>query len=1796
MANCTYTFTGGTSIKGIPALKAFLLKGGLDTYLPERAMEMQGPSASARQTDTPAFKKWFGDSEVVDKSGEPLVVYHGSLSKGVTVFDTSRVTTRNPKGDLAGTYFTSNPQTAYGYTREFGVPAKTPRGDVTAVYLKIENPLNTTAAIKKYRKQGLSFGDAKRKALEALTPEHDGVIFDGDKANASEYVVFKPTQIKSATSNTGAFDPENPDIRFSRAQPLTPADVLKPETIAKAEAAIAQYKKAEPPDPLTTKQRADGEQLLEPVFEAARRNKDAFDATLDRIGESVNGFAKKPAIKKPYRAVTKLVLENDGDVEGMKDLLRGTIVVNSLEDVQDTIDKIGKVYGFDRIKNRLLISVTNAKGETVEGKPLYTGYQDVLTNVVLPDGTIAEIQISTPEMVAAKSLGHQIFSFEREMPESPVKSRMVEIQKQIYAEGLGAYERRAANALKTLSNSASSTGSPFSRTSEGLRGLGSGTQAVAERQFGETVTGTSFQSKNMVPGGKDLKSNFIRTSDPIIPESIGINVNQDGTNQYADKIVDGKKTLETRASDSLRPYVGKRVAIVRTGDGPAKAIGAVTIGEPIRVSTQKQFDQYRNQTLVPKDSKFDIAPGGVKYLYPVENPVRYATELDVGLGIVARKVIAPSLSRREQKNAAASRVEGTSEDRFKRTPALQQAVVDLQEGKITRDEYNRMVDEMRPVYPYKEVPAITTPKDARYALENGRGQSPEKAAKYGRPSMTLIKGDWAQLRLDIPSYQEHDAWVVSVHTPKSTNREVQAAYDAGPVVGYESVAAMTDVTFGMNQKAAAKIAAGSSKGTIATMLGKWSPISKADAKARAEAAMKDKAWTQVGMDPFRHSYFYDRDSMRPVLSADEVIQIGPLVLAKNVKFGEDTDITGAEIAFSARQFRSAQGQRFTLQDETYTKTVQRNLQDYFARVADVQEALSAQGGVVGEAQNVYLAEELSYGRLQEQMVDFKEDMLKPLIKATKAAGLELSDLALYAYAKHAPERNQAIAARNKTFGKGEGSGMTTSEANNIMRAFKADGKDQDLASLHDQLMQITQVTRLVLLSEGLITQDQFDALQRQYADYVPLRGFVEDEDLESGRPVSGPRVGGRGFNIRGKETMRALGRESRAGHIIENIVIDYERAIARSERNTVAKVFLDLATTNPDPGLWEIDTVRTKAAFDRATGMVKYNTLIDKGEDTISVKIEGKEIYIKIKDPLLLRAMRAAGKDETGAIDRVLAMTVGRYTALMRNTLTRYNPAFGFTNAVKDLGFGAVSALSDLGPKGTALFFKNYANPVQSGQMFEEFRAAGATTGGWHIRDQQEMQKELQRLVEWEGGSSIKSTAYSMGKATLDALEFIGQYSETQARFAAYKAARQLNKSPAEAASIAKNLTTNFNRKGEWGSAMNTMYLFFNAGVQGSVKTLKNLRSPYVVAAMAGLSGLAAGLAFMGAGVGGDDDDGEAYWDKIPQFEKERNLILMLPPGEGMMVKGESKVGKNGRYFKLPIQYGINVFSTLGYQIADLARYTLDHSRGVSPAKAATNMVSVTFGSFNPFGGGFDPSKPAEVALAVSPSIVDLGVQALMGVNSFGTPVAPRKYDDIKPDAENFGPGMAGTWEQRLARWLSESTGGDRAVGGAIDVSPGSIRNIVRNLTGGTGDFLTSVFVNIPSKMWSPEGEVGPRDVPVLKAFYGEVDEVTDSKLFYERKAEVLEAAKQAANQQKLGIKVEYDDKSKGLQSLSKSAEKYTKKMTELRKKELKTAEDSNLTETQKTRERKDIQKERAQIASEFNALYYEMKKDLSRK
>jgi hypothetical protein len=79
-------------------------------------------------TDTPEFKRWFGDSKVVDKAGEPLVVYHGTKAD----FEAFDVRTGGTQTLGQGSYFTVDPREASSFAGE--------RGSVIPAYLAIRNP------------------------------------------------------------------------------------------------------------------------------------------------------------------------------------------------------------------------------------------------------------------------------------------------------------------------------------------------------------------------------------------------------------------------------------------------------------------------------------------------------------------------------------------------------------------------------------------------------------------------------------------------------------------------------------------------------------------------------------------------------------------------------------------------------------------------------------------------------------------------------------------------------------------------------------------------------------------------------------------------------------------------------------------------------------------------------------------------------------------------------------------------------------------------------------------------------------------------------------------------------------------------------------------------------------------------------------------------------------------------------------------------------------------------------------------------------------------------------------------------------------------------------------------------------------------------------------------------------------------------------------------------------------------------------------------------------------------------
>jgi len=115
----------------------------------------------------------------------------------------------------------------------------------------------------------------------------------------------------------------------------------------------------------------------------------------------------------------------------------------------------------------------------------------------------------------------------------------------------------------------------------------------------------------------------------------GININCLGQD-FCKQILDGDKTIETRNSRSLDPYIGKRVGLIKTGVGPATLVGYATVGKPIEYSSIKEWEADVNRHRVI-DGVFGWQ-AKTKFGYPMIDPQEIYPELVTSKGIVAREI------------------------------------------------------------------------------------------------------------------------------------------------------------------------------------------------------------------------------------------------------------------------------------------------------------------------------------------------------------------------------------------------------------------------------------------------------------------------------------------------------------------------------------------------------------------------------------------------------------------------------------------------------------------------------------------------------------------------------------------------------------------------------------------------------------------------------------------------------------------------------------------------------------------------------------------------------------------------------------------------------------------------------------------------------------------------------------------------------------------------------------------------------------------------------------------------------
>ncbi|HEX4843210.1 MAG TPA: LPD38 domain-containing protein [Limnobacter sp.] len=822
------------------------------------------------------------------------------------------------------------------------------------------------------------------------------------------------------------------------------------------------------------------------------------------------------------------------------------------------------------------------------------------------------------------------------------------------------------------------------------------------------------------------------------------------------------------------------------------------------------------------------------------------------------------------------------------------------------------------------------------------------------------------------------------------------------------------------------------------------------------------------------------------------------------------------------------------------------VQDRFVDLKNVRKRIESLGKAISDMADAYLGEELYHQRLAGRVKKFLNDEVKPLQAAIRNAGLTVQEVEQYLHARHAPEANKVLAERNPNqqtidqkrkeskdeldrlntalqkakqndaatkalqeaialaqtevrkwqsataFSGTEAertslSGMSDEQASNIMKSLPA-AKRQRLDGIAAKVDAMNEKTLKALESYGLMSASELQAWRNTYKYYVPLH---RDEAHPEGtaHPI------GQGFSVRGSASKSRTGSNAEVTNILTHVIMQRESALARGEKNLVAKRLYLMAMQNPDREFWELDKVPMVSTLDK-NGLV--STYPDPSFKTkpnvIVVRIGGKDRAIVFNERNR-EAVRLAGALKNLDVSDLdyLERTVGQATRWFASINTQYNPVFGAINFTRDVQ-GAMLNLTTtpiagkqaqvmalVGPALRTIYRDVRGKSTKNNEMakyWQEIQEVGGLTG---FRDMFVTTNDRIKDLESMMNEADKGAARKAFDASLKWLSDYNETAENAVRLAAYKVARDSGMSKERAASLAKNLTVNFNRRGAVGRKLGVWFAFFNAAVQGTARMAETLAGPAGKAIMLGgvtlgMTNALIAMAVLG-GMEGDDEDEDGY-NNIPEFVRERSLII--PTG-------------GGKYVAWPMPLGFNVFPNIGRIAAEWAFGRSNKGNGARIGE----MMQVIANAFNPLGGS------APLAQMIAPTVMDPIAALLQNRDWTGTPIYREDLNSLSPT-----PGFSRTkdtasaFSKTVAELINDWTGGTEYRPGVWSPTPDQLDYVIGQLTGGAGRELLKLSQTVAAPL---NGDELPMyKIPLVGRLVGETTGPSaQSPRFYENVREL---------------------------------------------------------------------------------------------
>lgn len=794
-----------------------------------------------------------------------------------------------------------------------------------------------------------------------------------------------------------------------------------------------------------------------------------------------------------------------------------------------------------------------------------------------------------------------------------------------------------------------------------------------------------------------------------------------------------------------------------------------------------------------------------------------------------------------------------------------------------------------------------------------------------------------------------------------------------------------------------------------------------------------------------------------------------------------------------------------------------NLQDRFLPLLRAQRAIEkATGKPLPPEQQAYLRETTYSGKVGNHLNEIKEEYTKPIVRLIAATKGEVTaeDVGEWLYARHAIERNARIAAINHAMPDG-GSGMMDAKAQQILADVAAGPHAATFNQIGAMIDALRERTLKLREDRGLITNAEANAWRSMYQHYVPLKGFAETDHVEA---VLGTGGQSRGYSVRGRESQHALGRESEAFNPLQAALTQAQEVAIRAEKNAVGQTVYELAKSYPSKALWEVKTPKQKKYYNRSTGMVETRVedplqmILEPNE--MAVKISGIEHRVIFHDQRIADAMINLGVDQLQGVVKVLG-PLSRYFSMINTTL---KPPFVLVNACRDF-LGAQITMSGwkeskggnftLSPGQRAAIMwamtKNWRKAMMGamrGQSyrfdtvwskhFKDFQKSGAQISFWILESPESAAVDFDQRIRLARGNAAARGLKAMTapgaffshefNPVLRTVERVNLAVDNAIRLAAFVEARNQGLNVDQAAFLAKELTVNFNRRGRYGAALNAVFPFFNAGIQGVTRLMQALSNwKLLVGVTLGGVGLGLLMDMMNAALSDDDDDGMLLYDKIPDYRNRTNLQVVS--------------GNGSTAWSMPLPYGFNVFPYAGQQLGKVMR-------GVKkPEEAFADLFAATAQSYLPTD-------------TLVPTIFQPTVEIWKNENFFGNSIYPEDFfgnGKYLPDAAKFYP-SANEASKSLAMGLNKLTGGSEVESGYLDFSPEVIDHYMAFVVGGAGRFWGRGIDNLAKVLQGKTGEIETKDIPFVSVVRSEVSPWADKDLYRQSSFEVKDARYDLAN------------------------------------------------------------------------------------